>query len=258
MSGSHTLLDHLLLIALLAWTVADWLWIYPRFVRSIAAGTPGARKRLYVSIVALEWALTLGIVVLWSAKGRDFGSLFMELGIPWRLALGMALAAALIGLLVLQRRAVLARPQLMDIVRRKIAHAEPLVPHTRSERRMFVIVSLTAGACEEILFRGFVTWYFWIWVGPVAAVLLSALLFGFGHIYQGIAQVPKTGLVGLSLAIVVLLTGSLWASMIMHAAIDVNSGDLGFRVFGEPGTTTVGAGTDQTLGGSDAGKATEA
>ena len=34
------------------------------------------------------------------------------------------------------------------------------LPGTWTERRWWVFVSITAGVCEEILFRGFVTWYF--------------------------------------------------------------------------------------------------
>jgi membrane protease YdiL (CAAX protease family) len=103
-----------------------------------------------------------------------------------------------------------------------------LLPRTPGERRGFAAVSITAGICEELLFRGFLMWYFAGW-GIVAAVVVSSLLFGFAHIYQGIQSVPRTGILGLVLCLIVVAAGSLWPAIIIHAAIDLNSGDLGYR-----------------------------
>jgi len=105
-----------------------------------------------------------------------------------------------------------------------------------------IVVALTAGVCEEFLFRGFVTWYFReFWpgsrIGLVLAVIISAILFGFAHIYFGVRQVCLSAVVGAFFAAVVLAAGSLLPAMIMHAAMDLNSFDLGYRVLrktGEP------------------------
>ena len=67
-------------------------------------------------------------------------------------------------------------------------------------------------------------------MGVVWAVIVASILFGLGHVYLGLVQVPKTAIIGLLLAIVVALTGSLWPAMLLHAAIDWNSGELGFRL----------------------------
>ena len=92
------------------------------------------------------------------------------------------------------------------------------------------MVALTAGACEEIFFRGFLMWYLGAWMGPLMAVLVSSAIFGLGHIYLGWAQAPKTALVGLLLAFVALASASLWPAMLLHALFDWNSGELGYRV----------------------------
>jgi len=78
-------------------------------------------------------------------------------------------------------------------------------------------------------------WYLGIWMGPIAAVILSSILFGFGHIYMGVAQVPRTATVGLVFALVAFASGSLWPAILLHAAIDWNSGELGFHILGENG-----------------------
>jgi len=41
---------------------------------------------------------------------------------------------------------------------------------------------------------------------------------------------PRTALVGLFLAVVVVLTKSLWPAILIHAAIDFSSGELGFAI----------------------------
>ena len=118
-------------------------------------------------------------------------------------------------------------------IRPNLAYAEPLLPHTSGERRLFWLVSLTAGVCEEVFFRGFLIWFLSAWMGLVLAVLVSSAIFGAGHIYMGWAQAPKTALVGLVLAFVALGSASLVPAMLLHAALDWNSGELGYRVIGE-------------------------
>jgi membrane protease YdiL (CAAX protease family) len=104
---------------------------------------------------------------------------------------------------------------------------------SRNGYRSMIVVALTADVCEEFLFRGFVTWYFLeFWpgsrIGLVLAVI-SAIPFGFAHIYFGVWQVWMSAVVGVFFAAVVLAAGSLLPAMIMHAVMDLNSFDLGHR-----------------------------
>jgi membrane protease YdiL (CAAX protease family) len=50
---------------------------------------------------------------------------------------------------------------------------------------------------------------------------ISAAIFGFCHLYQGWRYVLATGLLGACLASLYLLTGSLLAPIIVHAALDL-------------------------------------
>jgi uncharacterized protein len=69
-------------------------------------------------------------------------------------------------------------------------------------------------------------WYLAIWITIIPAALVSSILFGFAHIYIGIPHVIRTVIVGAVFAVVVLGTGSLWPAIVLHAAIDLFSGDL--------------------------------
>lgn len=59
--------------------------------------------------------------------------------------------------------------------------------------------------------------------GTWSPVLVSSLLFGLGHLYQGWIGVAQTTLIGVVLAVAVLRWGSLWPAIIAHALLDVSS-----------------------------------
>lgn len=227
---NRTLFDHLLFALLLVLPVLEWKWSWPRYLARLAAAPHNARRDYYRRLLIGEWIPTLALLILWAALRRPWSALRLTGDQPLRLSLGFAYVLVLIVLLVFQRRALLSRADRRDRVRKALAYGEALMPHTEPERRLFWAVSVTAGICEEIFFRGFLTWYFLAWTGPIVAVILASLLFGAGHVYLGIAQVPKTAMIGLILALVVSLTGYLWPAILLHAAVDWNSGELGFRI----------------------------
>jgi uncharacterized protein len=228
----HTFIDHLFFALLLLIPLVEWKWSWPRYLARLESGRPHARLHYYRNLIIGEWIPTAILLAYWVAAGRNLTSLRLSGAIELNLGLGLAYVVLLIGLLVWQRRMLLRRADSRARMRKVLKYASLLLPHSQSERRLFWAVSATAGACEEIFYRGFLTWYLSGWMGPVPAVLLASLIFGVGHVYLGIAQVPKTGLVGLILAVVVSFTGSLWPAIVLHAAMDWNSGELGFNLMG--------------------------
>ena len=208
--------------------VLDAFWLYPRLKRKTAAGEPRARERFYLYGIATQWGLVMCVLVAWRMFDRKWDELWLGLHSPLRLACGLIVAGILLALLWMQRKAVIDRHDRLELVRRQLQSAIPLLPHTAAEHRLFRGLSLTAGICEEILFRGFVIWYVGAWTGLFAAAAISSIVFGFAHAYLGGPHVLRTALGGGLLAIVVLGSGSLWPAMIVHAAVDLNSGDLSF------------------------------
>lgn len=225
-----SVLDHILFVVIcLASPLIDWLWLYPRLRRAAAAGVVGARERGYVLTMLTSWGLTACVLALWLAFGRPFGYLRLGIGNPLRAGIGLALAGAYVVIAWIQRRAVLRQPDAAEIVRRQLGPADALMPHTPRENRLFRMLAITAGICEEVLYRGFVMWYLAISITIIPAALVSSILFGFAHIYIGIPHVIRTVIVGAVFAVVVLSTGSLWPAVVLHAAIDLFSGDLAYR-----------------------------
>jgi uncharacterized protein len=102
-----------------------------------------------------------------------------------------------------------------------------MMPVTSSERLWWALVSVTAGVCEELLFRGFLLQYLrgHLYGGPALGLtlawLLSSLAFGFGHLYQGSTGVMRTMIAGLMLGLLAILTGNLLLPIVVHCTLDL-------------------------------------
>jgi uncharacterized protein len=200
---------------------------------------PAARRSFYRRLLALEWGLALVALVVWAAApGVRAAHVGLVLPPRWPGVFGWLACAALAVLVLMSTRALrsgaLAGPS-PDVLRRtrpgEARHAEPpgastlaLLPRSRSERRLFALVGVTAGICEEWLYRGF-------FLAVVAAllpglqtallVLVAGVAFGLAHAYQGTSGVLTTGVLGGVLAGVYVSTGSLLLPVLLHAAIDL-------------------------------------
>ena len=98
------------------------------------------------------------------------------------------------------------------------------LPLTAKERTWWIFVSLTAGITEEILYRGFLIHYFFsapFHTALAVAVIVSSVIFGAGHLYQGVAGVLSAAVLGLLFSAIFLMTGNLLLPMILHALIDL-------------------------------------
>ena len=103
-----------------------------------------------------------------------------------------------------------------------------ILPATPAERDLFTILSLTAGVCEEIVYRGFLPLFLMPWFGDryMLAVLPATAVFGILHAYQSAHGMVRTAGMGLILAVGVGWTGSLLPSILAHAALNLLIGLL--------------------------------
>jgi membrane protease YdiL (CAAX protease family) len=212
-----------------------------RRLASAADPIPTRTKlRLYATIIVMEWALVAAAAVLARRHGLTPGDLGQTLG-NHRLSLAVTVAG-LVGLCALTafntgqiRR---AKPEeLFATVRR----ARKFVPVGGVEIAVFALVSVTAGICEEILYRGWLVSFLGaasgsIWIGMV----LAAVLFGFGHAYQGRAGIIGTGILGMLFGGMFVLVRSLVPGEVIHAAIDLVNGILAGRIVRRLGPETAG------------------
>jgi CAAX protease family protein len=100
-----------------------------------------------------------------------------------------------------------------------------LLPRSRREGVAFAGLSVTAGVCEEFVFRGFLIPALIAALGSTpAAALISSAVFGVLHSYQRVLGALRAALLGLALAVPFLVTGSLLPSMVAHTTIDLLGG----------------------------------
>jgi membrane protease YdiL (CAAX protease family) len=227
--------DHLLVVGFAALWPAWGLWRYPEYRRRVRAGVPGTRLAAYAAGILAQWLLAAAAVALWAYEGRawsDVGLVFPSGGGAW---LGSAVAAILTALIVAQNVGVARRRDLHGAVREVLAPYDELLPADRNDLTGWLSLSATAGVCEEILFRGVLPWYLaGIGLGHWGGHAAALLVFGAAHLYLGPRAAVRALVAGGAAAGFYLWTGSLAASMVLHASVDAASGTLALAVRPEP------------------------
>lgn len=203
----------------------------PRWRRLKANSTSAARLGHYREVIVLLWALAAvsawlaAPATLLDAPGR-LGGMEWLTGSATASWLVQGGALLLVGMLAAQALRSLTDEQ----VRQQYAQAaQPLkfmLPAGRRERRWWIAVAISAGVCEELVYRGFMLAYFGqpgtgLGLGLGGAWLLSTLAFGLVHAYQGLAGVLRSGIVGGLLGLVAIASGHLALAIVLHVVIDL-------------------------------------
>ena len=222
-----TPLDHAFFIVLaVLFPVRAGIYGFRRILRAGPGERPQVRRAVYRQAILLQWGLVLVAAAYWVAYRRPWRALGLVPDFNWWLG-GVAVGIVLAGLAVLrQRRQALEDDEALASVRRRMEKLEPMLPHSREDLALFYRLSVTAGICEEILYRGYIIWYLSRWLTDWPAAAVAAVVFGIGHAYQGFRGVIATGFVGVFLGCIYVLTGSLYAGMVIHALMDAHSGHL--------------------------------
>jgi membrane protease YdiL (CAAX protease family) len=71
-------------------------------------------------------------------------------------------------------------------------------------------------------------------VATWGVVVVSSILFGLAHAYQGVGGIISTGVMGIVFALVRIVWGSLLPVMVFHAIVDVVAGVAGPKHFSRP------------------------
>ncbi|HTV59724.1 MAG TPA: type II CAAX endopeptidase family protein [Verrucomicrobiae bacterium] len=174
------------------------------------------RLSMYLFMIAFEWLL-VGYVWFFGLRpthtpireivgGRweRFSDAFVDIGIAFLFWIAVAIV------LIVCRVALGANPA----GKRALGI---LLPRTPIECLLWVLVSISAGICEEFVFRGYLQRQFFALTGnDAAAVALQAIFFGAGHAYQGYRGVITITLYGALFGVLALFRGSLRPGMIQH------------------------------------------
>ena len=179
------------------------------------------RVSTYAFTVFWEWALCA--YVLWGARRRGVG-LRELVGGSWQhlddALLDVALAAGfwIVSAIVLAGLGYLlglAQQTSLESARKSLGF---LLPHTNPELLLWLALSATAGFCEEIIFRGYLQRQFASFTrNAVAGLVLSALVFGLAHGYEGGRRMALIAVYGALFGLMARWRRSLRPGMMAHA-----------------------------------------
>jgi uncharacterized protein len=217
------LAQHVLVFVLI---VVMPLWDWYELPRLKASTDFGKKIKFYGKIVAASWVcavvavLTVGVLTVstihkvpreisWLDAGSR-GAAVME-----GITAGMLIAIMLPAVLALWSQKIRAKAA------KRLAF---LLPSSIRERRWWWLVCITAGICEEVVYRGFLLHYFHtlpFHLSLAWAMVASSGIFGIGHLYQGVAGGVQTAVIGFVFAAMFVMTGSLLVPIVVHAVMDL-------------------------------------
>ena len=219
--------------------VAPWwhtlLVLLPLAMGSVASGyqhglehanVPGISIRLssYFTILVEEWFVVLLIWLGLRRRGLSINSLvsghWQSLGTFFR-DLGIAVGFLIVSLPLIGVLTYL----LGGSTNRTLAN---ITPKTGFELVIWLCMAATAGFCEELIFRGYLTQQFSAWTGRrMFALALQGVLFGLAHGYYFKAMVVVM-VEGWLLGLLAYWRKSLRPGMLVHGLQDTLGGLVGF------------------------------
>lgn len=209
----------------------EYYYFWPRLRARTAAGDQGARRWAYQRGIAGQWGFVAVLALMWIHYGRPLADLRLTAPAGWRLIASVVLVALMLAFVAYQLKSVLRlSAERRAAARPKLARVDFILPHTRRDHRWFLALSLTAGICEELLYRGYLVWFLTPWLGLAGAYVGVIVLFGVGHLYQGRNGATRATAAGAAMTGFVALTGWLIPAMIIHALIDAGSGTVGYLI----------------------------
>jgi uncharacterized protein len=172
-----------------------------------------ARQAVWIAVAVLVLVTSRGV------QPRELG-LALPTGGHLRAAFGWTgygLAMIVLGAVLMRRRALRGR----TVPGQGVVIA--LIPATAAERRLGAAVAVGAGVSEELLCRGLLIAAGVGLLGLSAAwsVILSSVVFGAAHLYQGALPMIGISLLGLALGALYLGSQSLLLPVVLHAALDL-------------------------------------
>jgi membrane protease YdiL (CAAX protease family) len=213
-------------------------FFFKRFTRRLAAD-PGEKLRYYKKTLLYSW-LPAGIITVITVFGQypaadiGIGWIKMNDGIfgKWG-TYGILIAFCLLFLLYIYQ-VIMAKAS--TAYRDKLAAIKLppevgiLLPRTDVEKKYWILISTSAGLIEELVYRGFLIFLLsnlFPGLHIYLYILISSLLFGMAHTYQGPAGILKTGLAGLLFSLVYVCTGSLLPGILLHFIMDYSAQNIG-------------------------------
>lgn len=190
--------------------------------REAAPGIGTPHVPLYLTLLAGEWALVL---YLWRAGLQRTGTPLRNLIGGRGGSAGNVVRVLALGVGVWVTWAVIS--MLLDrlLGANRVTSIDSFLPTRAAEYLAWALLSLSAGFCEELLFRGYLLRQFTAWTRrPWLGIVLQAAVFGISHGYQGLGACARITLFGLVFGWIAHWRRDLRPGMMAHALTDIVGG----------------------------------
>ena len=198
------------------------------------AARPHGRLLLYLATIAVDWAI---VGYIWLGLKRRGVSLRSLTGRSWRsaedflldfaIAVGFWISSSLIlaaGKFALGLASLDVGKTMNEVSELKKTLGF-IVPQGFAETATFVALTVTAGFCEELIYRGYFQQQFRAWTNNVAlAIVAQGILFGASHGYQGWKFMVLIAVYGCLFGMLAIWRKSLRPGMMAHAWQDLFTG----------------------------------
>jgi CAAX protease family protein len=232
--ASMTILDLFCLAVIAVGLLLDHFVLWPAFLRRSRIDPAPARWWIWSAWMVLLWTLTACGVAVWLRQQRPFSALGFIVTHGSRLFVAAGLVVLLVAVYGRTLAKVARAPEANRVaLQKQFGEAAAVLPHTRRELGGFVALSLSAGFCEEFVFRGFLIAALSPMLGLWGAAALSLIVFALAHAYQGKRGIMTTGVIGGLMTLVVLGCQSLLPAIALHALIDIGQGWVAWLVLRE-------------------------
>lgn len=140
--------------------------------------------------------------------------------------MGVAIGVAMV---LINRLALTPALEALWHTKRDLTRFDALRGHPEKLAILLLTIWVTAGVCEEIIYRAYLITRFERLFGetgraPYVAAVLSAIVFGMAHWYQDSIGMFVTGTFGIVLGVLFVLNGrNLWMNVIAHGVADTVS-----------------------------------
>jgi membrane protease YdiL (CAAX protease family) len=180
--------------------------------------------QLYIWNILAAWTLTIAAAYIIFHSGLTLSAFGQNLGTCPRTLIVSAILLVLVAAIVLINK-LQKKKSNPEKIAKALENVRKILPVTPNERLAWIPVALTAGFCEEFLYRGWLlnitgSALKSVWLG----LLVSSILFGFAHLYQGRRGMLGTGILGLVFGLIYIASHSLLPGQVLHTLIDLNNG----------------------------------
>jgi membrane protease YdiL (CAAX protease family) len=187
------------------------------------------RMKLYLSTVIMEWIMLLFIV--WGIHRRKQTTLRDLVGGRWNspedflIDLAVAFGFWIVAGLVLAAVGYALGLGHMGNVNELEKRIGSMLPQGKSEIAMWLLLCVTAGFCEEVIFRGYFQKQFAIVLNSAwAGIVVQGLIFGGSHAYEGWQKMIQIAVFGCLFGALAYWRKSLRPGMMTHFAQDSVAG----------------------------------